>query len=249
MFLKNQIVFSSKLSIFPDLCHGFSTRYFGNLKIKTKADLKTDLNRENFAKALNLDGKKIISPKLVQKDQILILKDKKEDFLEFNQLEADGLITSLKEIYLMVTAADCLVIFYYEPNLKIVGLAHCGWQGLLLRFPGKMIEQMKKNFAAKPQDIIVFISPSIGPCHFEVKDDVAGPFLKSFGEEVTINDKGRQFVNLWQAAKIDLMEAGILNRNIEFAQKCTYCEEDLFFSWRRDKGEICAMAGVLGLKD
>jgi copper oxidase (laccase) domain-containing protein len=91
---------------------------------------------------------------------------------------------------------------------------------------------------SRPADIIAALGPSIGPCCYEVGDDVAGPYRERFGAGIM---RGRK-LNLWQAAERELREAGVAQ--IERLDLCTACNPELFFSHRRD-GKPRGVQGVL----
>jgi copper oxidase (laccase) domain-containing protein len=82
------------------------------------------------------------------------------------------------------------------------------------------------------------VGPAIGPCCYEVKDDVADPFRARFGDDVVRDGK----LDLWRAAEIVLNEAGVAN--VERTDLCTSCNPELFFSHRRD-GKPRGVQGVL----
>jgi polyphenol oxidase len=151
---------------------------------------------------------------------------------------ADALITQEKNIVLGIFIADCLPVFFYDPKEEIIALAHAGWKGLYKGIIQNVIKKFK-NLGSSPHDILVYIGPSIGPCHYSVEEERINlfkekyPFLdKSFYRKI----KGKYYLNLWKIAKLFLIKEGLKNRNIEISQICTYCHKNLF-SYRREKEE------------
>jgi YfiH family protein len=134
----------------------------------------------------------------------------------------------------------------------VIGLAHSGWRGTVKRISHNMILKMTKEFGCQKKDIIVGIGPSIGKCHFEVDEPVYNEFYKSFGENIKkICIRGnheKYYIDLWKANEIVLREAGIIKRNITLANECTYCNEKLYYSHRRDKGKTGSLVAILQLK-
>ena len=101
-----------------------------------------------------------------------------------------------------------------------------------------ILKNMKKLYGTDTKDVLAGIGPSIGPCHFEVHEDVAGPFRKAFGtryNEIGDLRSGRIYLNLWKANRILLEEQGV--RKIETAEICTVCHKDEWFSHRGDQGK------------
>lgn len=186
----------------------------------------------------------------------------------------DGLITNVKNIYLMVTGADCFPIFFYDRKNHAIGIAHAGWKGVLNGVSIEMIKRLnpapfvdKNNHARsavnKRCGIKVWIGPGIQKCHFEVKaapegseprpedsgrEDVADLFSKKYSQFVTKNND-KFFIDLSAIIAHQLMENGIDSKNITQHPGCTFCETNKWFSFRRDKPKnVEAAAFMIGLK-
>ncbi len=138
----------------------------------------------------------------------------------------DGLWSDEPDRAMMLLTADCLPVAVArsddgEPALAIL---HVGWRGLLAGIIASGAEALGRgNLAAA-------IGPGIGPCCYEVGDEVAESFRRRFGSDVA--PEGR--LDLWSAAERALHEAGCAV--VERTDLCTYCHPELFFSHRRDKG-------------
>ena len=162
--------------------------------------------------------------------------------------DTDGLISDIKNSYLMVTGADCFPVFFYDPEKRVVGIAHCGWRGILRGLPIKIIDKFISEFGSNSNDINIWIGPGVKSCHFEVQNDVAGLFEKNFKNAI-INKDGGIFINLPEAIALPLIEAGIKPENITEHPDCTFCEKDKYFSYRRDRPKIIeASAFIIQLK-
>lgn len=252
MFIKNGIVFSDKLSKFDDiLVHGMSTRFYDNLSFLNGrfASIKTRGNRKRFLAHLNIELSSIVNVFLTHGTNIydVTLTDLGKGAYYRKTLipNTDGLITKEKGVYLMVTIADCLPIFFFEPNKKVVSIIHAGWKGTVERISEKMVMKMARHYECKSENIIVFIGPSIGPCHYEVKDDITSQFDKKF-----LTKKGDGiYLDLWQANVQQLLESGVKESNIELARECTVCHLDRYSSYRAEgENKYIAMAAVIGMK-
>ncbi|HKB49935.1 MAG TPA: polyphenol oxidase family protein [Solirubrobacterales bacterium] len=119
----------------------------------------------------------------------------------------------------LVYTADCLPVAVAGPGG--VAMLHCGWRGLAAGIVGCGAKAVGATHAV--------IGPGIGPCCYEVRDDVLDAFA-GLGPGVA---SGRM-LDLPEVARRLLRETGV--REIESATLCTCCEEELFFSHRRDAG-------------
>ena len=144
--------------------------------------------------------------------------------------EADGLITKESNIALAVTHADCQAAIFYDAENEIIGVVHAGWRGLVVDVYGAMTEAFKK-MGSKPENIKVCISPSLGPDHAEFKN-----YKTEFPKTFWSFQEGKDFhFNLWKLAKAQLRDDGILDKNIEIVETCSFCNPKDYFSYRREK--------------
>lgn len=149
--------------------------------------------------------------------------------------EGDALISNQSGITLSVRTADCLPILMADTRNRAVAAVHAGWRGTLLEIVPKTIQAMEREFQTRPEDLVIAIGPGIGPCCFEVGPEVAIRFSKLFPERQDLDKR----------TKIDLAETNrrLLGRNdgmigqIATSGLCSYCQPDLFHSFRRD-GEV-----------
>jgi YfiH family protein len=136
----------------------------------------------------------------------------------------DGLWTDTPGQPLLVFTADCLPVAIARANggPPAVAALHVGWRGLLAGIVGNAVAGLGGGTLAAA------VGPGIGPCCYEVGDEVAGPFRERFGDEV-VRDRR---LDLWAAAERSLNAAGVAD--VQRADLCTFCNPDLFFSHRRD---------------
>jgi hypothetical protein len=147
----------------------------------------------------------------------------------------DGLWTDEPGIPMLALGADCALIAMARTNGSEPALAvlHAGWRGLIDGIVESAAEILGPDFAA-------VIGPAIGPCCYEVGEEVAGPFQARFGQEIVIHRK----LDLWSAAEQAARAAGAAT--VDRVDLCTRCRDDLFFSERRT-GRPRGTQGVLGL--
>jgi polyphenol oxidase len=145
----------------------------------------------------------------------------------------DGLWTDERDLPMLALAADCLPIALARQNGRPgVAVLHVGWAGLL----GGIVEA---GVAALGEGrLAAAVGPAIGPCCYDVREDVAAPFRARFGGDVL--HAGR--LDLWLAAERAFRESGV--EEVERLDLCTACHPDLFFSQRRD-GRPRGVHGVL----
>jgi YfiH family protein len=149
----------------------------------------------------------------------------------------DSGLTDKKRVALGIWTADCLPILMVDTAKRIIAAVHAGWRGIWRGVIGRTVSEMIKVFESSPADILAGIGPGIGPCCYEVGDDVASLFQNSHNasHQFIQEREGRHYLDLGRAAQLELTKVGILPENIEAIPLCTACREDLFFSFRRDK--------------
>lgn len=167
----------------------------------------------------------------------------------------DGLFTYEPNLFLASFYADCVPLFFYSPDLDLVGIAHAGWKGTVHGMGRKMIERMIQ-WGAKREEIRVAVGPSIGMCCYEVDDRVIRPLTKELKSPqkdqevfVELDQKGKYKVDLKQANVQICLQAGVLPEHIVQSKWCTSCEMRLFHSHRRDQGNTGRMVAWIAKKE
>jgi YfiH family protein len=155
----------------------------------------------------------------------------------------DAMITNERGICLVVIAGDCVPILLYDPVKEVIGAVHSGWRGTSQHVAAHTISNMIEKFGCKPSDILAAIGPSISPEVYEIDDVVFNAFSKSYKSTSAffkpLPSKGKYLLDLWTANKIQMLEVGIKEQNIEVAGICTYKNNNEFFSARRgDSGRF-----------
>jgi hypothetical protein len=137
----------------------------------------------------------------------------------------------------------------YDPASPAISLIHAGWRGTANGIIAQGIGAMKSSFGTKAKTIQAGIGPGIGGCCYEVKEDVRKAFLKQKLDNSVwkIGEDKKIFLDLKKAIFLALIKCGLNKDNIEVASECTFCNPELFFSHRRDKGQTGRMAAVMGL--
>jgi len=153
----------------------------------------------------------------------------------------DAMVTTVPDTCLMVLVADCVPMLFFDPGRRVIGVAHAGWHGTLQCVARNTVRAMEKAFGSSPQDIVVGMGPSIGPCCYEVGPEVIARVEGIFprGKECLLNESkgGKGYFDLWKANLVQLLRAGVEGKNIEMAEKCTGHNPELFFSYRHQRGD------------
>lgn len=248
------------------LVHGFSTKLGGvssgdcatmNLSF-TRGDAVSDV-RENhrlFARAVGYDVSKLVLTDQVHSTNIrrVGVRDCGEVFREQRSIrETDGLVTNEKDVVLMTFFADCVPLLFYDPVQQAVGNAHSGWRGTVQKMGEKMVARMAQEFGSEPENLRAVIGPSICRACYEVDAAVIREFNLAFDERHwdAIYDKkgnGHYQLDLWQANRIILEEAGLRPEHICVSGVCTYEHAEQLFSHRYTNGRRGNLCAVIGLR-
>ena len=163
--------------------------------------------------------------------------------------ECDSLITKTPNLPICTFYADCVPLFFLDPVQKIIALTHSGWRSTLAEIGRKTVERLI-SLGSCADDILAGIGPSIGPCHFEVENDVADKFSTLFGSTIRNQiSETKAYIDLWTICATQLIQAGVSEKNITLANRCTYCEEELFHSFRRDGAPTGHMVAIMQLEE
>jgi YfiH family protein len=238
------------------LVHAISTRHggvspapFNTLNLSRfvgddSANVAHNLGRLHTA--LGFDERATISASQAQADDVAMVGAAQRGTLVQN---VDSLITNEPGIPLLLRYADCVPILFYDPTHRAIGVAHAGWRGTVLKIAAKTAQKMVDAFGTRPHDLMACIAPSIGPCCYEVGDEVIARVRESFdnAHELLISTNGHIHFDLWQANAHQLRDLGI--ERIEIAQLCTAHHTDDFFSYRAENKVTGRFGAIIAIKD
>ena len=239
----------------PHLVHAFSPRSFEREKggreellLGRKADPRSSSqHRQLLLRNLNIDSKEIFFVKQVHGDRVFVLEDPQQTVDQVEQEEADALITHLTEKPIAVLTADCVPIILYDPKKHVVGVIHSGRKGTQMSIVFKTISMLSKVYGSRSQDVVMALGPAIGGCCYEVEDSCIAPFRENFAEWkdfVTAHSQSKFMLDLLKANAKDGARAGIAKENIHQSGECTSCNNDRWFSYRKEgtTGRIVSLA-------
>ena len=233
---------------YPDIVCGFSTKvgsssippFYFNMSYSV-GDKKenVDNNRKIFFADLGLNREKVSYQKQVHEDTI------KEVNTFGNCGESDALITTKKNLALVISSADCPAILIYDPKNKIIAAVHSGWRGTEKKILQKTIAKLKKKFNSNPEDLVIYLGPSISQTNYEVGEEVA----KKFDSGFILKKENKFYLDLKAANKKMILDEGVKVQNIQISELCSYEYENLLHSYRRDGVKSGRALGVIAMKE
>jgi hypothetical protein len=231
-------------------------------------------NRELFLKELGAaNGRKswpLVSLRQIHSDLIY-----RVDSMPEQPLAGDGMVTDTPGLLLAVKNADCLPVILADRKRRAVGVFHAGWRGTVKRIVEKGVGEMRRQFKSDPRSLVAAIGPGVQVCCYEVGEEVRTRFESQFAyaaslfREVKDSDPVREkypllfltarapghsqlpvelFLDLVEANRRQLLDAGLLAKNIDTAAPCTSCHTELLFSFRAEKGVTGRMMGAAGIR-
>lgn len=192
------------------------------------------------------------------------------------EMSGDGLITATPRLLLAIQTADCLPVIVVDARRRVVGVFHAGWRGTVKRIVEKGIGEMQRCFGSRPRDLQAAIGPGIQGCCYEVGEEVRIKFESQFAygaslfHEVKDSDPVREkypllfltarapghsdlpkkiFLDLVEANRRQLLDAGLPKKNIEASPLCTNCRPDLLFSYRAERGKTGRLMAIAGIRE
>jgi YfiH family protein len=216
----------------------------------------------------------LVSLRQIHSDLIHRVDGMRVDRMPEQPLSGDGMVTDTPGLLLAVQTADCLPIILVDRKRRAVGVFHAGWRGTVKRIVEKGVGEMRKHFKSDPRNLVAAIGPGVQGCCYEVGEEVRTKFEAQFAyasslfRELKESDPVREkypllfltarapghselpvklFLDLVEANRRQLLDAGVLAKNIDTAAPCTACHTELLFSFRAEKGVTGRMMGAAGI--
>jgi len=192
--------------------------------------------------------------------------------------KGDGLMTDEPGVLLGIQTADCIPVLVADRKRRVVAAFHAGWRGTVKRIVEAGIGRMRLEYGSQPEDLIAAIGPGIGACCYAVGEEVQSSFESQFAYaselfyEVDLADSqealrarypmlflsqrtpGRSpidpslHLNLAEANRRQLLDAGVKPSAIQLVGGCTSCQTELFFSHRASQGHAGRLLSVIGIR-
>lgn len=243
-----EIYQSSLLQSYHSLIHAFSTRDGGvssggfrslNLGFSV-ADAGANVaeNRRRFYATLGISAQNIAEGRQVHSANVAVVAE------PGIYADTDALVTGTDEIILAIKTADCIPLLLYDPVQAVVGLVHAGWRGVQRGIIPAALRRMQTDFDCKAADCIAVIGPGAQKCCYEIQADVASGFSPAIVEK----REGKMYLDLASGIANQLTDWGIYPQNIDKLSLCTICNEDKFYSYRRDADRSGRMMSIIGMR-
>ncbi|MHB1673632.1 MAG: peptidoglycan editing factor PgeF [Acidobacteriaceae bacterium] len=190
-------------------------------------------------------------------------------------LRGDGMIATEPGTLLGIQTADCIPVLVVDARQRIVAAFHAGWRGTLARIVERGVGRLRAEFGSRPGDLTAAIGPGIGRCCYSVGEEVRMEFDSQFAyaealfEEVFDLDPIKEkypmlfltarapghsnlgpslHLDLVEANRRQLLDAGIAPEKIYALHLCTACDTRRFFSYRAEQGFTGRMIGAIGIR-
>lgn len=252
---------SGKLSYYTfdsldQIQHAISTRHGGvspapfntlNLSINSgDTTSNVDANTKRLHDTLALDVSATVTASQAQADQVAIVNLKQRGTRVQN---VDALITDQPNLPLLLRYADCVPILLHDPAHRAIGIVHAGWRGTVAKIAAKSVKAMQETFGSRARDIIACIGPSIGPCCYEIGEEVTAKVRAALENADTLLTRHNCSVhfNLWQANAMQMRNLGI--EQIEIAEICTADHSDDFYSWRAENKNTGRFGALIAIRE
>ena len=256
---RNGIIYSTAPTI--STLHAFTTRAGGvssgpfaslNLSESCGDDLgNVQRNYDILFTALGISTESLVVTHQIHGTEIRVVS--RDDLHRIGSpvpYDADGLITNLTGVTLMIFTADCTPILLHDPNTGCIGAVHAGWRGTAAGIAMIAVQKMVEEFGSSPGDICAAIGPCISKCCFETDIDVPDALHAALGidAEGTIEKHGsKYYVDLKKANRQFLLQAGLDQSNISISDECTMCLSDVYWSHRKTGGIRGTQASLITL--
>ncbi len=244
--------------LFSTRTGGVSRGVFATMNLSyTRGDDReaVDENFRRIAGALGTKPERIVCSRQTHTINVRLVTEEdcgKGVVRETDYDDVDGLITSTAGIALCTLYADCVPLYFVDPVNGAIGLGHSGWRGTAARMGRAVLKAMEEAFGTRPGDVLAAIGPSICQDCYEVSQEVAQVFMQEFGQEWKLFFRqGREplkyQLDLWEANRSVLLEAGILPEHLAVTDLCTCCNSEYLFSHRASQGKRGNLAAFLEL--
>lgn len=233
-----------KSSILDGLNHIFTTR---ETVVKTKEnnfEKLANLNKKEICDFLKINEEDFISPSQTHTSHIEVVQVGKTSYSE-----TDGLILANNKQAICLNFADCTPVIVFDPINNIGAVSHAGWRGTAGNIATKTVQKMVCDFNSKPQDLKCAIGPAISFCCYNVGEEVFRQLQATVNSFDGLSEirQGNIYVDLKNINKQQLVEAGVKAENIDVCPYCTVCNNDLFFSYRKENATTNRHSAIIKL--
>lgn len=230
------------------LPHGFSFRWrrlTDHASVPFGLPMAQDGDRRALARRFGLND--VVHMRQVHGDKVEVVSDART-----GTPTCDGLITHQLGIGLIVQTADCVPILMWDAKQNVVAAVHAGWRGTLAGVAGQALAALQSRFASRPEFVHTAMGPAIGPCCYEVGEEVTRAFEARFPDAerwFSTGLRGGKHLDLVAANRSILVDSGVPAHQVYAAALCTSCRTDMFYSYRKEGRSVGRLLAIVGKAD
>jgi YfiH family protein len=229
--LRSEAVTSGLLAGLPSVAHGFGLRAQGSSREDLRARVNEALAGVGAAYFLTqVHGTRVARAPWQEPPR------------------ADAGLTETPGCLLCVETADCLPILLVDQDRRLAAAVHAGWRGTAAGIVGAVVDRMIEA-GARPPRVLAALGPCIGPCCYEVGDDVLAAFATMGTRCWHEGPNGRPHLDLRAANRWQLESCGLRPDQIEDLAECTFCHPRGYPSYRRDGADCGRMVSFVGWRE
>ncbi len=244
--------------------HAFSTRlggvsqgYLASLNLGHSRGDEPERVLENwrrFGAAVGIPTETFVYGQQVHGNHVRVVgpADCRASFAPETWEPADGYVTNVPGVPLVIFTADCVPVLLHEPEAGVIGALHCGWRSTVADIQGAALEKMTA-LGAMAEKVCAAVGPAIGVCCFETGPEIPeaiDAFLSGDSRGLYRPEEGvpgKYMVDLKQAVKRRFLQLGLREENIEISPECTMCHPERYWSHRYTKGVRGSQANIIML--
>ncbi len=224
--------------------NAFSTRQASNSNEFTLGHFSAEQrdqmlsNRHRFQTAVGASAATLVTAKQIHSADIRSIENHEDAARE--PQPGDALTAKLSNVLLGIQTADCMPILIVDERTRAFAGVHAGWRGTYAEIVTRTIERMQQAYDSRPEDLHAALGPAICAANFEVGPEVLAQFRSKFryADELISHEQvsGKGHLDLNRCNAQQLMDAGVRAENIYDSALCTVTRNDLFFSYRKERG-------------
>ncbi|MCX7842431.1 MAG: peptidoglycan editing factor PgeF [Clostridia bacterium] len=247
------------------ITHCFTTRH-GGVSTGECSSLNLGFNRndsrenvlENYkrlSQALGIDYKNMVFSNQVHEANVKVVgeQDRGKGIICESDIKGyDGLVTDRAGVVLVTFYADCVPVYFFDPEKRVIAVSHSGWRGTVKEIGAVTVRKMAEVYGSNPANIEAAIGPSIAKCCFETGEEVYEEFVDKLPWSRSLCTKKhgcKWHIDLQSVICQSLVNSGLNINNICISNLCTVCNHDMFFSHRADKGKTGSLAAIMQIKE
>ncbi|HEX4948009.1 MAG TPA: peptidoglycan editing factor PgeF [Blastocatellia bacterium] len=211
-------------------------------------------NRDRFKAAVGAPDATLVTAKQIHSADVRLIADHED--AQSEPQPGDALTANLSNLLLGIQTADCMPIIIVDTRTRAFAGIHAGWRGTFQEIAARTIERMQQAYNSRPADLHAALGPVICAENFEVGSEVLEQFRSKFryADELISNEQsnGKGHIDLNRCNAQQLIDTGLRAENIYDSALCTVARNDLFFSYRKERGHeryVGRLMSVVGKKD